>query len=741
MPSLYGENAGDLVGVLREVVARMQTLSGADIIALYPFDSATETFYAPVAIGISDEGLLQSLPDMADQLRRYHQDLEQGKAPEELLPTQYGPNVWLSVMRRPLLAGDTPRQLDSSFIRRNKIRSVVGLPLLAGEELVALLFLDYVAKNSQPGFPDESRLAELEAEAARAAIAIEQARKADDLAAFRATIELVGQLSAIVPDTEAGSGASFRGQIERTLASVLKATGTDAAAVYAVDGQGRRLDLVAVQGITAAFAASVAMPRGAESIDLAADAAYREQLQGAELFELAVLPLRAHDRMLGALVVAGRDALALTRKPSAVHLLLRAAADLIAGALENHHLVDAMEETNRTFSALSALGKALLRPGASQAHVLEAVVSQLTDPAIPEFDFQFATIYMLGVTVHGELSVRQSAGATGEEAIDSVPASQVTAGDGTSVGANGHRSPRIPRWVLQGERRIDSKDVLSFVARQQRTVIIASLADGREHDFVVGYPDGQLDRLMVPVARGAGEPTETVRAVVLRAAAGNMPGGENGSGTRPAAPLRDFQLQGDLFDASGHADLIRVFVPFGSDSSMGGLATGVLEAGYHISKKRQIDRLQIEALNAAAAQIAVAVETARLYEDAEKRAEQLEIVAEVSRAIASTIDLEQTLRHVARNMLRVVDTSICLIALFEDDGSAWYGAAASADEELWRRQRVERPEPSILFDVADRGRPIVVEDAPTHDQVRSHLIRLFGIRSVLALPLLAADGP
>jgi GAF domain-containing protein/predicted dehydrogenase len=201
------------------------------------------------------------------------------------------------------------------------------------------------------------------------------------------------------------------------------------------------------------------------------------------------------------------------------------------------------------------------------------------------------------------------------------------------------------------------------------------------------------------------------------------------------------QLQGDLFDASGHANLIRVFVPFGSDPAMGGQATGVLEAGYHISRKRQIDRLQIEALNAAAAQIAVAVETARLYEDAEKRAEQLEIVADVSRMIASSIDLEATLRQVARNMLRVVDTSLCLVALFEDDGSAWYGAAASDDEDLWRRQRVERPERSVLFDAADTGRPIVVEDAIKNEQVRTHLIRLFGIRSVLALPLLVADGP
>ena len=49
------------------------------------------------------------------------------------------------------------------------------------------------------------------------------------------------------------------------------------------------------------------------------------------------------------------------------------------------------------------------------------------------------------------------------------------------------------------------------------------------------------------------------------------------------------------------------------------------------------------------------METARLYEDSKKRAEQLEVVTEVSRTMASTIDLEQTLRLVARNMVRIVD--------------------------------------------------------------------------------------
>ena len=98
MSPTYTEMAGGLVGALRAIVARMQQISGADLVALYPYDPDTETFYAPVAIGISDDGLLQSLSDMADQVRRYRADAAQGKAPETLQPAQYGPNVWLLVL-------------------------------------------------------------------------------------------------------------------------------------------------------------------------------------------------------------------------------------------------------------------------------------------------------------------------------------------------------------------------------------------------------------------------------------------------------------------------------------------------------------------------------------------------------------------------------------------------------------------------------------------------------------------
>src|SRR5205823_7619148 len=184
-------------------------------------------------------------------------------------------------------------------------------------------------------------------------------------------------------------------------------------------------------------------------------------------------------------------------------------------------------------------------------------------------------------------------------------------------------------------------------------------------------------------------------------------------------------------------DLVRIFVPFGSDQSR--RATGVLEVGYHRSDQRRPDWGQIEALRAAAGQLAVAVETARLYEEAQRHAEQLELVADVSKAIASSIDLEQTLRLVAQNLARLVDASLCQIALYEEDGEGWYGAAASDQEDEWRRMRGDRPQRSFLFDVRDRGQALVIEDAAAAESVGASYTRTFGVRSLMALPLVA-DG-
>src|SRR2546430_16459974 len=246
---------------------------------------------------------------------------------------------------------------------------------------------------------------------------------------------------------------------------------------------------------------------------------------------------------------------------------------------------------------------------------------------------------------------------------------------------------------------------------------------------MAGYAPGQLYRFEVPVVRGDGSVTANDPGCLVE-----PPGPQPLTGGDPP-----FTLAAKIFETNAHGDLIRVFIPFGLDG--GSDAAGVLEVGYHRASGRRPDRTQIEGLKAAAAQVAIAVETARLYEEARRHAEQLELSADVSRAIASSIDLDQTLTLVAHNLARLVDASTCQIALYEEDREGWYGAAASDQEDLWRRQRGERTEPSFLFDLLEKPEALVIEDAGANERVPHTYVKTFGVRSLLALPLVADDQP
>lgn len=737
--------AATLSDVLRDVIERMRRVSGADILSLYLYDADTRTYYAPVAVGLPEEGLLGAIADLQDQLARYLADAAQGKAPTpaELLPKHYGPNVWLTVTRRTLYAPDAPNEIDSSFIRRYHVESVVGLPLVAGDTLVGLLYLDFcagparrVGRARKPEALDAERLAELEREANRAALAIERARDAEERAALAAAGALAAQLGTPAPNG-ATDGAGLGQQLAGALATLLQTTGLRAAAVYGLPpgGERGRVVLVGQQGLPNAPAAIDAPEALASAVTPSASAAPTagepiEQTLAAEgLHLVAALPLRRADAVHGWLFLLADDRLALARRTPATGLLLQTVADLITGALVSQGLIATLEETNRVLGALSRMSSALLQPGASRQQVLDAVARHLTDVQVPEFAFQFATVFLLDeVAGHAAgpdtLVVRMAAGSATAEGIDAAPLDDAR--------SNGRGPARVPRWAQLTDRILSPGDVLAYVARHRQTVVLGAVppsADAGADEIVTGYPTEQLHRRTVPAIRADGANVATVPAVLID------PSGTAG----PEPPQVPFTLDGDIFASSDHRDLVRVFVPFGLDPQA--RATGVLEAGYHRADRGRLGRAQVEALRAGAAQIAVATETARLYEDVKRHAEQLEITTDVSRALASAIDLDQTLRLVAKNLTRLVDASLCQIALYEEDGTGWHGAAASEEEDQWRRQRGERPEVSFLFDVFDRRSPVTIDDAQNSDLINPYYARRFGIRSLLALPLIADDQP
>ncbi|HKC75317.1 MAG TPA: GAF domain-containing protein, partial [Chloroflexota bacterium] len=451
----------------------MREIGDADIVALYPYDEETEAFYAPVALGLPEDDLVRALPDMADQLRRFHADRVEGKIPDELQPAQYGPNAWLLTIRRPLVSADAAREVDNSFIRRHKIQALIGLPLVVAGHLVGLLYLNYSDRGPRRKPRDVTAapfLERVERAAVDVAVAIDTARRTAESATLCALGEMVGEFSA-APASMAGEGAVAQ-RLEVALNRVLAVTSLEAAALYRRDEGGTHLNLVASCGNSDIAARASTLP--VASPDVVQQAwSLALSASGSALHPLATLTPRGQGHQT-VLVLADHDPLALQRRPPLTRVLLQTAADLLSTMLNNGRLISALDETNRTLGAVTRLSTRLLQPGATQAQALQTAMDALTDPALPELDFEFAAIFLLEATPDGTLQVCASAGATASPAIDAVPLDQRQAGTTAGGAPPAERVRRVPRWVAQQDVRVlDPHDVLAYVARRRRAVVIA----------------------------------------------------------------------------------------------------------------------------------------------------------------------------------------------------------------------------------------------------------------------------
>ena len=81
-----------------------------------------------------------------------------------------------------------------------------------------------------------------------------------------------------------------------------------------------------------------------------------------------------------------------------------------------------------------------------------------------------------------------------------------------------------------------------------------------------------------------------------------------------------------------------------------------------------------------AAQAAVAIENARLYESSTRWLRQLETLNEIGNALASEVELEPLLDLVARRLQELVEARIVLIALPDTQGTCLLYTSDAADE-------------------------------------------------------------
>jgi signal transduction histidine kinase len=136
-----------------------------------------------------------------------------------------------------------------------------------------------------------------------------------------------------------------------------------------------------------------------------------------------------------------------------------------------------------------------------------------------------------------------------------------------------------------------------------------------------------------------------------------------------------------------------------------------------------------------AAQAAVAIENARLYENSTRWLRQLESLNEIGNALASEIELDPLLALVARRLRELVDASLVLIAL--PSGDALRVAAAEGDAAYGIAGIRLEFGASKAGRVLERGRSERIDSVLEDPEIDQQTARRLGVHSALFVPLVA----
>ena len=135
-----------------------------------------------------------------------------------------------------------------------------------------------------------------------------------------------------------------------------------------------------------------------------------------------------------------------------------------------------------------------------------------------------------------------------------------------------------------------------------------------------------------------------------------------------------------------------------------------------------------------AAQAAVAIENARLYESSTRWLRQLESLNEIGNALASELELEPLLGLVARRLQELVDAKLVLIALPEGD---LLRVAAAEGESAYGVAGMElQVGGSKAGRVLERGRSERVDSVLDDPEIDQQATRRLGVHSALYVPLI-----
>jgi signal transduction histidine kinase len=269
---------------------------------------------------------------------------------------------------------------------------------------------------------------------------------------------------------------------------------------------------------------------------------------------------------------------------------------------------------------------------------------------------------------------------------------------------------------------------LSLPAVLQKLANLAcDVADARYGALGVLGPDGQIHEF---VTHGV---TEDERRAI-----GHIPVGKGILGVliSDAHPLRLRRIQDDTRSVGFPAHHPPMTSFLGVPIKIHGRVYGNL----YLTEKRGAAEFTADdeaAVVTLATQAAVAIENARLYQEARLRQRRLEAAAEVIHSILGGRPLDEVLSLVARRARELASADLATIAT-PDDGELVLRVAEGepAGRLLGMRFSADR---SISGRVMGTREPLILEDASKDDRVHQPVVRAGDIGPALFVPLAAGD--
>jgi signal transduction histidine kinase len=152
---------------------------------------------------------------------------------------------------------------------------------------------------------------------------------------------------------------------------------------------------------------------------------------------------------------------------------------------------------------------------------------------------------------------------------------------------------------------------------------------------------------------------------------------------------------------------------------------------------RGVDADTIDLLTAIGHQVGAAIERARLYKAAQTRSEDLAVLNDITRAITSTLDLNDVLTISMRGIREFMHVEAgSLVLVDEYSGQLVFRKMLSRDQE-WDADDTLKPGEGLVGRVVEAKEPVLINDAQAYPFASVQINHITGLttRSVLCVPI------